>query len=88
MKFLESDKNGNQLFTFEHSPTYQEVQHRFLKAVDSLNPEFIVVSEFAYSYSHISDIVHKSRILFIFMNYYYGHYSSRCFRLSLLNSSF
>ena len=44
MKFLESDKNGNQHFTFEHSPSYQEVQHRFLKAVDSLNPEFIVVS--------------------------------------------
>ena len=44
MKFIESDKSGNQFFTFEHSPAYQEVQHRFLKAVDSLNPEFIVVS--------------------------------------------
>ena len=42
MKFIESDKSGNQFFTFEHSPAYQEVQHRFLKAVDSLNPEFIV----------------------------------------------
>ena len=44
MKFLESDRNGNQYFTFEHSPSYQLVQKRFFHAVDSLNPEFIIVS--------------------------------------------
>ena len=44
MKFLESDPYGNQIFTFEHSPSYQNVQKRFFHAVDSLNPEFIVVS--------------------------------------------
>ena len=42
MKFLESDKQGNQFFTFEHSPAYQNVQKRFFHAVDSLNPEFII----------------------------------------------
>jgi hypothetical protein len=45
MRFLESDKSGNQHFTFEHSPTYQNVQKRFFHAVDSLNPEFIIVSK-------------------------------------------
>lgn len=44
MKFLESDKFGNQYFTFEHSPSYQSVQKRFFNAVDSLNPELIIVS--------------------------------------------
>ena len=44
MKFLESDRSGNQYFTFEHSPSYQMVQKRFFHAVDSLNPEFIIVS--------------------------------------------
>ena len=42
MKFIESDKYGNQFFTFEHSPSYQNVQKRFFHAVDSLNPEFII----------------------------------------------
>ena len=44
MKFLESDKYGNQFFTFEHSASYQTVQKRFFHAVDSYNPEFIIVS--------------------------------------------
>lgn len=44
MKFLESDKYGNQFFTFEHSGSYQNVQKRFFHAVDSMNPEFIIVS--------------------------------------------
>ena len=44
MKFLESDRNSYQYFTFEHSPSYQLVQKRFFHAVESLNPEFIIVS--------------------------------------------
>ena len=44
MRFLESDKQGNQHFTFEHSPSYQTVQKRFYGAVESMNPDFIVVS--------------------------------------------
>ena len=36
MKFLESDQNTNQYFTFEHSPSYQSVQKRFFHAVDSM----------------------------------------------------
>jgi len=42
MRFLESDKQGNQHFTFEHSPSYQTVQKRFYGAVESMNPDFIV----------------------------------------------
>ena len=44
MRFLESDKQGNQHFTFEHSTSYQTVQKRFYGAVESMNPDFIVVS--------------------------------------------
>ena len=43
MKFLESDKFGNQHFTFDHSASYQTIQKRFFHAVDSFNPEFIIV---------------------------------------------
>ena len=44
MKFLESDRNSYQYFTFEHSSNYQLVQKRFFHAVESLNPEHIIVS--------------------------------------------
>ena len=44
MRFLESDKQGSQHFTFEHSSSYQMVQKRFYGAVESMNPDFIVVS--------------------------------------------
>ena len=44
MRFLESDKQGNQHFTFEHSSPYQMVQKRFYGAVESMNPDLIVVS--------------------------------------------
>ena len=44
MRFLESDKQGNQHFTYEHSTSYQTVQKRFYGAVESMNPDFIVVS--------------------------------------------
>jgi hypothetical protein len=43
MKFLESDSQGNQHFTFEHSDSYQAVQKKFYVAVESMNPDFIVV---------------------------------------------
>ena len=44
MKFLESDRNSYQYFTFEHSPIYQLVQKRFIHAVESLNLEHIIAS--------------------------------------------
>lgn len=43
MRFVESDDSGNQYFAFEHSPAYQAVQRQFFEAVDSMNPDFIVV---------------------------------------------
>lgn len=39
---------GNiQYFVFEHSASYKEIQHKFLQAVESLNPENIIVSQHA-----------------------------------------
>lgn len=43
MKLCES-KNGINYFAYEHSVNYQQVQMRFLEAVESLNPDNIVVS--------------------------------------------
>ena len=42
MRFLDSDKQGNQYFTFEHNSSYQAVQRQFFDAVESMNPDFIV----------------------------------------------
>lgn len=36
-----------QYFVYEHSASYKEIQHKFLQAVESLNPENIIVSEHA-----------------------------------------
>lgn len=39
---------GNiQYFVYEHSASYKEIQHKFLQAVESLNPENIIVSQHA-----------------------------------------
>lgn len=39
---------GNvQYFLYEHSASYKEIQHKFLQAVESLNPENIIVSKHA-----------------------------------------
>lgn len=43
MKLLET-KDGCQYFTYEHSLGYQNVEKKFFEAVDSLNPDNIVVS--------------------------------------------
>lgn len=40
MRPVESEASGS-WFTFDHSPTYQQVQMRFLSAVESLNPDSI-----------------------------------------------
>ena len=44
MRFVDSDKDGYQYFTFEHSQQYQTVQNQFFEAVETMNPDFIVVS--------------------------------------------
>ena len=53
MKFLESDRNSYQYFTFEHSSSYQLVQKRFFHAVESLNPEHIIVSTYNFLLLHL-----------------------------------
>lgn len=42
MRLLESRK-GRSAFTFEHSEEYQQTQHKFLAAVESMEPNNIVV---------------------------------------------
>jgi len=45
---------GNvQYFVYEHSASYKEIQHKFLQAVESLNPENIIVSQHALTISDI-----------------------------------
>ncbi|CAB4067908.1 unnamed protein product [Lepeophtheirus salmonis] len=42
MKFLKSEDDGAQYFTFDHNEEYRMVQLKFFEAVDSLHPDFIV----------------------------------------------
>lgn len=42
MRLLES-KKGLSFFAFEHSEEYQQAQHKFLVAVESMEPNNIVV---------------------------------------------
>lgn len=44
MRLLES-KKGLSCFAFEHSEEYQQTQHKFLAAVESMEPNNIVVRE-------------------------------------------
>lgn len=44
MSFLEANKHGFLYFKFEHNKEYQEVQRQFIRAVNTLNPDNIVVS--------------------------------------------
>lgn len=53
MTLLES-KDGVQYFTFEHSRDYQQVQFKFLDAVESMDPNNIVV-KVHYSVVHMSE---------------------------------
>ncbi|CAA9997450.1 unnamed protein product [Nesidiocoris tenuis] len=41
MRLVET-KNGIQYFTYEHSLNYQQIQMKFLEAVESLHPDYIV----------------------------------------------
>lgn len=44
MRLLES-KKGLSFFAFEHSEDYQQAQHKFLVAVESMEPNNIVVCD-------------------------------------------
>lgn len=53
---------GNvQYFVYEHSTSYKEIQHKFLQAVESLNPENILSILNAHSY-HIDSLLQGSEI--------------------------
>ena len=66
MRFLESDKQGNQHFTYEHSTSYQTVQKRFYGAVESMNPDFIVVSLSSTHWLHPITLI---KAIFIFLEF-------------------
>lgn len=38
------NENNIQYFVYEHSPSYRQIQQKFIHAVESLNPENIIVS--------------------------------------------
>lgn len=48
MTLLQS-KDGLQHFAFEHSRDYQQVQFKFLDAVESMDPNNIVVTSSSYA---------------------------------------
>lgn len=50
-----------QHFVYEHSASYKEIQHKFLQAVESLNPENIISIVNAHSY-HIDSLLQVSEI--------------------------
>lgn len=58
MKLVET-KNGVQYFTYEHSLNYQQIQMKFLDAVESLNPDFIVGVVNAHPY-HVDALLQLS----------------------------
>ena len=45
MRLDETRPGGTQYFTFEHNGQYQKIQWLFLDAVESLQPEAIMVSK-------------------------------------------
>lgn len=53
---------GNvQYFLYEHSASYKEIQHKFLQAVESLNPENIINIVNAHSY-HVDSLLQVSEM--------------------------
>ena len=60
MRPVESEEPGS-WFTFDHSPTYQQVQMRFLSAVESLNPD-LIVAILNTAPSHIDSLLQLSDI--------------------------
>lgn len=50
---LVKTENGISSFAFEHSLNYQQVQMNFFTAVESLNPDNIVVSLLTLKYIYI-----------------------------------
>ncbi|XP_070537301.1 ribosome quality control complex subunit TCF25-like [Ptychodera flava] len=60
MKHL-STKSGHEYFSFEHSKDYQQVQFKFLDAVESLNPNNIVSILNMHPY-HIDSLIQLSEV--------------------------
>lgn len=55
MSLLES-RDGLHFFAFEHSRDYQQVQFKFFDAVESMDPNNIVVNQSLYS-SYFSELL-------------------------------
>lgn len=86
MKFLET-KDDCQYFAFEHSNAYQNIEKKFLEAVESLDPDNLVVSTLDCICEFIKFIyfIIYEFILNVFMNYVlmnlFMTYLSNCYSL-------
>lgn len=47
-------KDGVHYFTFEHNRDYQQIQFKFLDAVESMDPNNIVVKKLVLCYSSVT----------------------------------
>lgn len=56
---LVENKDGVLLFTYEHSQSYQQIQRKFLEAVESLNPDNIVAIINNHQY-HVDALIQLS----------------------------
>ena len=73
---IDQDKqatNGLRYFKFEHSSTYRQIQMKFIQAVESFDPENLIVSieTLIYFYGKINFVfLYGNNITFYFLEYY------------------
>lgn len=92
MSLVES-KDGIQHFTFEHNRDYQQVQFKFFDAVESMDPNNIVVILF-YAIScgliwfnaHMSDRCYIMYVMLLFSLFFPFRFSSNSTHIILIHS--
>lgn len=61
MKLVKTTKEGHQHFAYQHSQTYQNIEKKFLEAVESLDPDNIVAIANEHPY-HVDTLIQLSDI--------------------------
>nr|CAD7267858.1 unnamed protein product [Timema shepardi] len=59
MKYIETKPPDNVFFSFVHSPVYQQVEHKFLDAVETFNPDNVVAVINSHPY-HVDALIQLS----------------------------
>lgn len=72
MRLVET-KNGIQYFTYEHSLNYQQIQMKFLEAVESLHPDYIVVGTIRVELTLRSRITISNKLIPFLQNIINNH---------------